>query len=48
MKKAILLMLIMAIAIATNMNAEKVEAAIDSNEIYEMNSFPIHPPIVKD
>lgn len=41
-------MLIMAVAIATNVNAEKVEAAIDSSETYETNSFPIHPPIVKD
>ncbi|MFF2753483.1 hypothetical protein ACFVR1_06945 [Psychrobacillus sp. NPDC058041] len=48
MKKAILLILIMSVALATNMNTEKVEAAIDSHAEYETNSFPIHPPVVKE
>ena len=46
MKKAILLILIMSVALAINMKVEKVEAAKDSHAEYEANFFPIHPPVV--
>lgn len=45
MKKVILFMLIMTVAFAAYMNAEKVETVIDSHAEYEANFFPIHPPV---